>query len=301
MPQRWSYRVAGAFAISPEQALITPIAIPLMEIKNRMGGLQYWLRDAAKLDSPYTDDTITKHVITAVRRMEEDTQTRITPVQIVSTNLDGTFNAGTVPDTASTYDPYGNQLPLKIDSPYPYFRDDATEYFKMCLRERPILTVQRIRVIAGVQQALFLVPTEWLNWDVQSGRMWLLPINTGNLLTAFSTTFSLIELNFGQKNYIPNLIHVDYQAGLPFGWEQHSDYAPLRRCIAEMAAQYVMEDISELYHAGRLSVTVSDGEGLSHTWSYSRFEKRKKELMESVARYQQVWENQHTPFLMEAL
>jgi hypothetical protein len=69
--------------------------------------------------------------------------------------------------------------------------------------------------------------------------------------------------------------------GLPTGWGLLDQWQDLVRALESYAALAVLDDISELADAGLLSVTTS-GAGVSETRMYDRFEKKRKQLTDTV-------------------
>lgn len=270
------------------------LPISVSDIKNRLVGVQSWLVRASQADMAYTDTTIANLIPSMIRRFEQEVQIRINPVQCACYN-DGLY--------APKNQDYLNDgtTPIINESPYHYFKDDAAEFFKLNTKERPVTAVQRIRLMWNQDDVIMTVPSNWITFDRKSGHINLLAVRGAAQYASSAIALTTLQAAFGFKSYVPNIIAIDYTAGLPTNWTVLTEYAALFRALTEYCAYAVLCDIGELYYAGHLSVHVDDGQGMGQTFNLSRFEKRKAELYDSVMKFQQTWAGTETPFLFSVV
>lgn len=256
-------------------------------VKQHLVGLGPWLDAAAALPAPYTynDANIGEAITSASLRFQRETQFTVDPVQVWSYD-DGTNPTATDPVTNA---PYEN---LIIDEPYDFYQEDACEYFRVRLKRRPVLQVQRLRVLYGApqlgqgqSQQLYDIPAPWINLKQRSGITYVIPTyGTLSLTSAATAGFAFLGAVMGNRNYLPNSVAVDYVAGLSSNWYDSYEWSDLRRCIEQCAAVQVLDDISDMADAGLLSVTVS-GANTSETRQYDRFKPKKERLEKLIDRF----------------
>lgn len=264
-----------------------PINVP--GIKSHLVGLDPWLRAAATSEAGYNEDAIQSRIPAMISLFEKETQYRVHPVQ-VACNPDGVYAT-----PGATLD-VSNQYEVLIDPPYPYIEQEAEEFFFTYLRWRPILQFQRCRLMLDPSTIVMQIPDAWNRVEPRSGRYSIMPVSGGMSIIGATTAIAALRLAFGYKTYMPQVVCFDYIAGLPVGWEQLRHYADLKIKLEEYAAYRVLCDISELFDAGKLAKTIS-ADGLTQTTQYSRFEKRKAELYNSVMAYEELIKAQDNPLM----
>ena len=261
-----------------------PNAITPNMVKQRLVGLDMWLDAARKSGVEYDDSTIAELIQVACRQFEVEAQMRIDPVRIRN------FDDGMYPPVGETY-------PIEDEPPSAYERDMVRDYFGTTLNHRPVRKVDRVRVMLSHNQQLITMPTEWIRIDELSGRLWILPVTGAAMVAGVMLQLVNFQIAFGTRDYIPNTFCVDYVVGLPDSWWTQHKWLPLKYVLTEYAAYYVLKDISEAFDAGLLSKIIG-GDGMSQQLNYSRFEKRKEELYQSVQRYISNMHAQESPILL---
>lgn len=281
------------FRIGGQQSEVVTISggITIADVKSHLLGLETWLSRADEC-AGYDDARIAKNLVGRIREFERMIQFRVNAVQVV-TEKDGTYvEEGATRNLDDT-------LEVFQDSPMPYYSDDSIEFFKVRLREKPVQTVQRIRLKIA-SQTLMEIPPDWFVFDQNSGKVWLHPYSGSVSIQGTYIAFATIQLSFGNRRAVPALIHADYIAGLPDGWEELNEWQDLRIALEEWCAIQVLGDISELYDAGLLSKSVS-GEGFQQTLNFSRFQKRIENLTNKVMRFADDFKAQTTGILLDSL
>lgn len=252
-------------------------------------GLSNWL-STASADCGYTDDTIESLLPQRIREFERRTQWRIFPVQVVC-QPDGTYdNPQTGLDVTGTYE-------VVEEDPYPYHVQDASEFLSTYLRQRPVIQVQRARLMLDRSTTVLVIPDEWNRIERRSGRYTIMPVSGAAAVIGATTAMAALQMSFANKPYIPHLLCFDYLAGLPVGWEKLREWSDLKRKLEEYCAYAILQDISELYDAGRMRKSVS-ADGLSQQSEYDRFARRKAELEKSSTEFEQIIRDTETHLMM---
>lgn len=273
------------------------MSILVSGVKAKLMGLEGWLKKASLLDSslyvPYNDDRILQTIEDTIRRFEQEAQFRIKPVQKY-TIVDDVYVhlVSGVPTTIS--DP---TIPAVREDPYNYFADDASSFFRVPLRERPIIHVDRVKLAFNKTRAIYTIPNDWLQWETATGKLTIMPFTGSSALVGSAAWMSQILASLSSGDVIPLLINVDYSAGLSTGWENSHEWSALRRCIEEYSAYYVLQDIMEMIPQGLNRSTVG-GDGISQSLEYSFFQQRSNALLVNVQKYQQLLRDQFTGFGM---
>jgi hypothetical protein len=221
-----------------------------------------------------------------IRRFEREMKWRINPIQVISQD-DGRYS-----------NPLGNMEMVK-EPKYSWFMRDSAEYFALTLRERPIRKVQRLRVFIG-NTLWFVAPQEWIVVDERAGRLNLVPVQGALIVAGADIGFSLMQSSFRYQNRLPQSLSVDYQAGLPDNWRNTREWADVQIALTEYCALEILNDISDLFDAGMMNVSVS-GDGLSQQLNYDRFQRRKQELAASIAMFKGTLTDDVEPILMAGL
>lgn len=262
-------------------------------IRGKLVGLDAWLAAAEQQVVPYDTARIKKNIPAMIRRFERETTVQIRGCQVI-TRDDGTYTATVNSKLVGT-----NGLPIKKEEAYTYYPDQAYSYFITNLKTRPVQSVQRVRIMFGNTLVLAL-PDAWYEVDKQSGSFQILPVNGSLLFAEYSSSFALLQAGFGNKNFIPHVVHFDYVAGLETGWQDDDDYADLLRILESFCALSVLEDIAHLADAGLSGKSISGG-GSGESYQYTRFMDRKAELQKSVDDFVALWKQQESPVMMAGL
>jgi len=269
------------------------------DVHDRCVGLAVWFRAARESAEEYDDVKINRRIPKLIRRFEREAQYRINQVQLV-TYPDGTYDGGTLTDPVSATTVPANKagtMPLIVENPYTYFAADSYEYLRQTMRERPVQQIQRLRFMWNANDLIYSVPQSWIHFDSKAGRMWLLPVSGQAIVGNAAVAFQALNLAFGFKSYVPNIICFDYIAGLPAGWQNGNEWADLLDALTSYVSVYILDDICEMFDSGLLSKTINS-EGANWNIQYERFVRKRKELMSNAASYMETLKAQETPFML---
>ena len=286
---------AGAAPLPAAPSLPDTYGLTVQGIRAKLVGLDAWLEAAERQAVPYDSARIRKNIPAMVRRFERDTTVQVRACQVI-TRDDGTY---TVRDPITGKIVGANGLPVKKEEAYTYYPDSARDYFLTTLKTRPVQSVQRVRILFGQQQVLE-IPRQWYEVDGQSGSFQILPVAGGLMYGAAGASFALLQAGFGNRAFIPHVVHFDYTAGLPVGWHDDDEYADLLRALESACALSVLEDIAHLADAGLSGKSISGG-GSGESYQYTRFADRKAELKAAVDDYARLWKEQSSPLMMAGL
>lgn len=268
---------------SPTDPVVTPA-----DVRRRIAGTDNWLTAALHSAAAYDDAAITEAIEAATRTWERETQFLVRPRRIVMDD-DGTYSGA-----GSLTSPDQQVLPVE---PLPYYQAEAIEYVTATLPYRPVQRVLRMRIILGRGHTLMTIPNDWVQWDRRNGSVWLQPVTGSVASSGIATSFGLLEMNFGDRGYLPHALCYDYDAGLPDGWQADPQWADLKRALAARAAILVLTDIAETFDAGKGAKTVGSG-GFSQSVSYDRFERAIAKLQAEVDRVAALVRAQEAPLLL---
>ena len=282
---------AGTLVLTIAPAVVVNTnPVSLSGIKAKLVGLDSWLAAAAKQAVPYDNARIIANIPAVLRKFERETTVQIRPCQVI-TRDDGTYTTTTNGITAAK-----NGLPIKKEDAYTYNPATAYDYFITNLKTRPVQSLQRVRLLFGTTLIL-AIPEQWYELDMQSGVFQILPVQGSLIFAEYSSSFALLQAGFQNRNFIPHVVHFDYVAGLPAGWETDYEYADLLRVLEEYCALAVLNDIAHLADAGLSGKSISGG-GAGESYNYTRFADRKAELTASVQEFKDLWKAQESPFMM---
>lgn len=179
-------------------------------------------------------------------------------------------------------------LPFMVEKPYNYWADEFPAYGNIILNEKPVLYVQRMRLLFSNTAQVFPVPSSWLQWDPRSGQVSIVPVAASNVVVTSSAIagLSILTAGFGVLGYVPNFVSVDYIAGLDDNWQNDPQWDDLQQSLEERVALQVLEDIAQAYYAGTMSASIAAA-GYSQQFQFDRFMTRKQELQAKLTQFQQ--------------
>lgn len=271
-------------------AITNPITV--RDIMQHLVGLDAYLQDAANSKAQYDSAKIESLIPARIRDFERQCQVRINPVQCV-VYPDGTYDGENGLDADGTRE-------VIVDRPYDYYKTEAIEFFRITLRNRPVQQVQRCRLMWNTDDTIFTFPSDWLRWNDRAGTFHIMPYRGAALASGAALAYTQIGASFGYRDYVPGIICVDYIAGLPSGWETTREWADVKRAVEEYCAYGVLCDIGELYDAGLVNKSIG-ADGLSQSWSYDRFQRRKEELLKTSLSVLKELAVQEAPIFMGAV
>lgn len=119
-----------------------------------------------------------------------------------------------------------------IDERYDYYRGDYLYWTIITLRECPVISVEAVRVTWPSNSTVIDFPTEWIQLRPDSGQVNIVP-TSGTLSQVLLTAGgSFLPLVASGRDYVPNILAVDFTAGFPEGQVPQD----LRDVIGKMAA-----------------------------------------------------------------
>lgn len=195
---------------------------------------------------------------------------------------------------------YGKHaLPVVAESGYAYFPSpDGDEFFVTTFRRRPVLTVQRVRMMFNGRILIYTIPPEWFSVDPRSGRFWIMPYYAAQAISGAAAGAAGFSIVF--SDHLPNFLFFDYQAGLPDGWQYEHEWRHLRLILAKYCALQILMDIDQSIGAGQASKSTS-GAGINQTISLDRFREKKQEYQDEVDAFAKDFAAQETPFMLSSV
>ena len=265
------------------------------DVKSMLPGLGRWFR-AAELEG-YDDAAIVTRMKRRLRKFEDEAQFRILPVQVLGRAV---VNDGLYPDTATTA-AYPN-LDTIIEEGYTFFRQHNQMLMNTTLRQRPILTIQRLRMMFNGQPDTFFYqpPSQWFSWDAKTARFNLIPVANSAAVVAGMAALAVLEAGLAGMNTVPNFLFFDYVAGLPLNWRTQSEWLHLEEALLKFMAYEVLQEVQDAVGAGHSSKSVS-GDSASQSWDYNKFAQRRAELKADYTEFLDTFRAHNTPILMDVI
>lgn len=162
-----------------------------------------------------SDVTLGNKLSIGTARMERELKDfSLTPKVIKSTIVNGVQRAdGTY---AVDPDPVAQAAADVFEDPYDYDVNDYINWGFLVLRRKPVVSIERIRLIYPTGQTIITYPKEWIKLYSKFGQVHIVPMagsfNQYPLIGQGAMYLPLLS-GFLTKS-IPQLIHVDYTAGL---------------------------------------------------------------------------------------
>lgn len=228
------------FELTRSQLFIKELVIPQMREDQLMAASAGALRDMK-----VTDDYIWRKLIAAEAEIARRLRVFLVPTRV--------FQSEPTEDQIAEL----NGEPWVKDTPQDYeptmFDRDKWGYF--VTRHHPVVAVQRLRFImpsAGGQY--FDIPQEWLRVDQKYGHVEIIPVTNATLVTTSVLGFTALTW----QSRIPQMVHLDYTAGLVDAATQYPD---LIDAIMKLAVTKIITD-TFLPQSGSISA-----DGLSESMS----------------------------------
>lgn len=103
------------------------------------------------------------------------------------------------------------------DEAHDYYREDYPKWIWMKLRQAPVISVQRVRLVLPGDEVVKEFESSWIQLQKESGQLELVP-GTGTAGTILlGASGSYIPLIYGGARFIPRVFRVDYTAGFEEG------------------------------------------------------------------------------------
>lgn len=245
--------------------MVTPIVTP-QQVRDRMLGLKEVLDS---VDQDALDALIDESIMDVQGEIEQDTHIWLSP-RVVKCNPDPALVLGKDYDVAQDY--------------YDFYQSNYRVTGQFNLRNRPIISVQRVAVEYGVGQAIMTYPADWIRLDKHLGRLSVVPITggvSGNALGILPLVYWLPMLSGAAMNgVVPQLVAIDVTAGIQDA-ASAPEWQPLRTIITRAATLAVRESLSELIP----SSASRDGVSISIAPSAQTTEKIQKDLEDFKRRF----------------
>lgn len=97
-----------------------------------------------------------------------------------------------------------------LDERQDYIRQDYNKYIWMQLLHRPVLSVERVRLVLPTNQQIIEYNTDWIYTDKDAGTIEIVP---GGGQITLGQTGAFLPLVFGGQDYLPQAFRIDYTAG----------------------------------------------------------------------------------------
>lgn len=257
------------------------VTLAVADVKRHLIGLDQWFRAAERATPSYTEDDMAKDFPAWIRSFQRECEMRWDPVQVQNR-----YSSGDLPLTPG--------LPIWTEDPYTYYTTQGQEFFVCTLRQRPVQTVQRARVLLSNTDTVFEIPSQWIRFEQKSGRFWVIPASGALTLLGTAAAFASVLITFGGKQYLPQALAFEYVAGLPTGWDTDPEWADFLVVLQQICALEVLKKIAQVMDAGRASKQVGAG-GVSQSIQYTRFQDRKEELQAAIDRFKATAVPQESP------
>lgn len=223
-----------------ENVIVTP-----QEVRNRWCfGLPLTKED----NEPMSDDDIQAFIDSAIKEMERQLGIYLRPTKIVSN-----------PESRGLLEG------IDYDKAEPAYDYDVRRYRNwgfLQLRERPIISVERVALVLPNGQTVVEFPKEWIKVYPEAGQINIVPYaGDPTVMTIAGATGSYYPLLTGQfRRNFPQAIYVDYTAGM---LEVPAD---IKAVIGKMAAIDVLGIAGDAILAGVASISTSV-DGMSQSFS----------------------------------
>ena len=173
------------------------------------------------------------------------------------------------PDAGAEYD--------VEEEPYDFHREQYRRYGFLQLRRKPVVSVERVRLMFGPSNTVITYPSEWVRLNKLAGHLSIVPTPgtawQGLILQSGAYYLPYISGGTWLQDSVPQMIAVDYTAGLGDAGEAGADadprFADLRHQRARLAAREVLMDLSNAVAPGISSKSISE-DGASESVSYAR-------------------------------
>lgn len=205
------------------------------------------------------DSTLANKLSIGIARMQRELlDFSLTPQVIKSTYVNGQQDASgnwiVMPDTVAQA-----QANL-FEDPYDYDVNDYINWGFLVVRRKPIISVERIRLIYPTGQEIIQYPPEWIKIYHKFGQIQIVPMagsfNQYPLIGQGAMYLPLMS-GFLTKS-VPSLIHVDYTAGLSVLPDD------LKDAVYKLGAIEVLKFAGQAKAPGVASVSTS-ADGLSES------------------------------------
>lgn len=232
--------IRDPFELTRSQLFIKELVIPQLRDDQLMAASAGALRDMK-----VSDDYIWRKLIAAESEIARRLRVFLVPTRV--------FQSTPTADEIAAL----NGEPWVQDTPQDYlptmFERDKWGFF--VTRHHPIVSVQRMRfIMPSAGNNYFDMPDEWLKIDRKYGHVEIIPVTNASLITTSVLGFTALTW----QSRIPQMVHLDYTAGLVDAYTQYPD---LIDAIMKLAVTKIITD-TFLPQSGSISA-----DGLSESMS----------------------------------
>jgi len=217
-----------------------------------VGGIGLSYSDCENLDTK----TIWQYIFLGIDKIERDIQVRLLPVSITATDVRSLINRESPTDGLAQSD--------IVEAPYDYHAFDY--FFKwgfLQLREYPVIDITRMSLIYPTGQKIIDFPNQWIKIYHRKGQLQLVPTAGTIDATMIGRGGQFLPLMTGRLPFdIPQLIYIDYVAGLLTVSETYKDM------VAKLACIDLLRITGEAITRGIVGTSASI-DGLSQSVSFS--------------------------------
>lgn len=104
-----------------------------------------------------------------------------------------------------------------VDERYDYYQQDYLTWTVINLRESPIISVEKVRVTWPSDSDVIVFPDEWIQARLDAGQINIVPTSGALSQTLLTAGGSFLPLVASGRDFVPNILSVDYTAGFPEG------------------------------------------------------------------------------------
>jgi len=132
---------------------------------------------------------------------------------------------------------------------YDYTQMDYGRLGFFQLRHRPIVSVQQVAIGFSYDNVLFQFPADWIRINLKMGRVSIVPNIADGYNATYDYLFYLPSILAGYGNVIPNMVAIDYTAGISDLYTG-TRWADLRMWILKRASVNLRESCWEMLPQG---------------------------------------------------
>jgi hypothetical protein len=104
-----------------------------------------------------------------------------------------------------------------VDQRYDYYRGDYLYWTIINLRENPVISVEGVKVTWPTNTTVIDFPKDWIQLRADSGQVNIVPTSGTLSQVLFTAGGSFLPLVASGRDFVPNILAVDYTAGFPEG------------------------------------------------------------------------------------
>lgn len=155
-----------------------------------------------------------------------------------------------------------NLVPKFFDQFYDFYRRDYENFCFVQLKEKPLISIEKVSLELG-GQTIITFDNAWVKPDLHGASFQIYPGNSAIGSSFITQGGGYLPFIFGMNDYLPNLIHVQYFAGLGLG---DARYLPLlREVVGKRAARGPLNTAGDLIAGAGIGSQSIGIDGLSRS------------------------------------